>query len=79
MILTDGLYKISTTLRNRVWGGGLLGANVGLGCLLVMPPPENWFSYFSWTLWPMYLGMLGGLFSDRETFLAEEGKAAVKN
>jgi hypothetical protein len=70
VILTDALDKISTSLRNRVWGCGLLGANIGLGYLLPMPPPENWVSYIFWTLWPMHIGMLGGLLSDRKTFLA---------
>lgn len=71
VILTDGLYKISITLRNRVWGCGLAGANIGLAYLLAGESPEHWVSYFTWTLFPMYVGMLGGLLSDRETFFAE--------
>jgi hypothetical protein len=77
VILTDGLGTISTSLRNYVWGFGLLGANVGLGCILVTPVPENWFPYISRTLWPMHLGMLSGLYFDKETFLAEDADATV--
>jgi hypothetical protein len=70
-ILTDGLNKTSATLRNRSWACGLFEGNAGLAYLVAVPPSEKWISYFSWTLWPMYIGMLGGLVSDLETFLAE--------
>lgn len=80
-VLTSGLYNISIALRNRVWACALLGANLGLGCLLARPPPENWLSLISWTFGSFYIGMVGGLISDRKTFLLEDEdeKAAGKN
>jgi hypothetical protein len=78
-ILTDGLYKISTTLRNSVWWYGLLGANVGLAYLLTRPPLEYWVSYCSWTLCSMYIGMACGLLFERKTFLLEDEKVALKD
>ena len=71
-VLTDGLYQISKTLRNRFWGWGLCGANLGLAYVLAKPLPDNWLSYFSWTFSGMYIGFLGGLVSDWKTFLQDE-------
>ena len=70
-ILTEGLKQISVTLRNHVWFCGLFMANIGLLYMVAMPLPEHWVSYVSWSLWPMCIGMLGGIVSDRKTFLAQ--------